>query len=349
MTAQQPNVLLNCRTVFRDSECNTSGSDAGACALALCFAERSGVAMAETETPPRGTFEFEVTPEGSLLNTAANVETLRRLWLDRKWVNGEAIGPGDPGDFDYGAWHVACHLVAGGGVRRASDGRLLWLEISHDPPRDEYFASLTRKCPEGTQTLPLDSAEGLEMLAGSEVLGFVEGNSTGRTSARRVFDPPRAFNLWRRQDFDQPVASEADGGKVWEHWCTLRDIRETSRMGTSLLTAYVSLVAALGDRFPAAVARGRRDYGHPWQLCVMVQAGFVSEQAATWETKPTVLPPAAETRLCAAEPGLAVEACELLDWGGPPRYYMFKRRIERWSETEAVRRDLQEFRQSAKE
>jgi hypothetical protein len=305
--------------------------------------------MAEPEISTRGTFQFQADPQEGLFNLAANVQALRRLWLDRKWVNGEAIGPGDPGDFDYGAWHVACHLVAAGGVRRASDGRLLWLEISHEPSRDEYFASLTRKRPSGIETLPLDSAEGLEALADSELLGFVEGNSTGRTSARRVFDSPTAFNLWRRQDFDQPVTSDADGGKVWEHWCTLRDIRETSRIGTAVLTAYVSLVAALGDRFPAAVARGRRDYGHPWQLCAMVQAGFVSEQAATWETKPAVIPAADEVRLCAADPGVAVEVCEKLDWSGGPRYYMFKRRVERWSETEAVRRDLQEFRKSVKE
>ena len=305
--------------------------------------------MAEPEISTRGTFQFQADPQEGLFNLAANVQALRRLWLDRKWVNGEAIGPGDPGDFDYGAWHVACHLVAAGGVRRASDGRLLWLEISHEPSRDEYFASLTRKRPSGIETLPLDSAEGLEALADSELLGFVEGNSTGRTSALRL----------RLADGLQPLAASGFRS-AGDQRCRRRQglgalvhaahIRETSRIGTAVLTAYVSLAAALGDRFPAAVARGRRDYGHPWQLCAMVQAGFVSEQAATWETKPAVIPAADDVpRRAAADPGVAVEVCEKLDWSGGPRYYMFKRRVERWSETEAVRRDLQEFRKSVKE
>src|SRR5262249_54511318 len=156
----------------------------------------------------------------------------------------------DPGDFLYGAWHSSCHLAGAGGVRQANDGRLLWLEISHRPARDEYFASISWSCASGAQTVPIDSAEGLELLDGSELFGFVEGNSTGRTSARNVNDAPTMFNLWRRQDFDQPVTSASWGGKVWEHWCTLRDIRATSRLGTSVLSAYISLVAAMGDGFP---------------------------------------------------------------------------------------------------
>jgi hypothetical protein len=302
--------------------------------------------MSDADIRFRGDFRFQTTAEGTLLNSATNVEALRRLWMDRQWIHGEDIGPGDPGDFEYGAWHVACHLVGAAGVRRASDGRILWLEISHTGANDEYFASLTWKSAQRTLTLPLDSAEGRELLADSELLGFVEGNSTGRTSARGVFDPPTVFNLWRRQDFDQPVASEADGGKVWEHWCTLRDIRETSRLGTSVLTSYISLVAALGDRFPTVVARGRRDYGHPRQLCAMILAGFVSEQAATWETEPVVIPAAAEAELCSADPGRALGACDTIDWSDPPHYYMFKRRIDRWSKPDAVYRDLEEFRKS---
>ena len=75
----------------------------------------------------RGAFEFDVTDEGNLISSVQNVETLRRLWLDRTLINGRHLGPGDPGDFDNGAWHVGCHLVAAGGVMRAKDGYLLWV------------------------------------------------------------------------------------------------------------------------------------------------------------------------------------------------------------------------------
>src|SRR5262245_52895239 len=92
---------------------------------------------------PRGTFGFEVSPTGELLDSPANVEVLRGLWLDRTLVSDRDIGGGDEGDFDDGAWHSSCHLVAGGGVRRRADGSLLWLEISHDSADDDYFASVT--------------------------------------------------------------------------------------------------------------------------------------------------------------------------------------------------------------
>lgn len=297
--------------------------------------------MAEPDDNSRGTFRFAVTGDKDLFNSAGNVQALRRLWLDRALIKGDDLGPGDPGDFDHGAWHVACHLAGAGGARRAADGRLLWLEISHHAQGDTYYASVTARDGTAARTLPLDSAEGRSLLAGSTLLGFVEGTSTGRTSARSVSDPPERFNLWRRQDFDQPVESQADGGKVWEHWCTLRDLRATSRIATDVLTAYVALTAALGDRFAAAVARGRRDYGHPRQLAALVRAGFVGEDAAVWDTTPAALPAAAERLFLEAQPAAALEAAGQLDWSAAPRYWMFARRITSWSPAADVRRDLQ--------
>src|SRR5262249_21186214 len=160
---------------------------------------------------------------------------LQKLWADRTLIHGDDLGPGDPGDFDYGAWHSSCHLLGAGGVRRTANGRVLWLEIGHDRERDLYFSSVTVRDSAGLPTVPLDSAEGRTLLQQSTLLGFVEGNSTGRTSARRVFDAPDRFNLWRRQDFDQPVTAEVEGGKVWEHWCTLRELRASNRVGLSAL------------------------------------------------------------------------------------------------------------------
>jgi hypothetical protein len=277
------------------------------------------------------------------LNSATNVNLLRTLWLNRTLISGDDLGPGDAGDFDHGSWHSACHLVAAGCARRSADGRVVWLELSHDAIRDSYFCSGTVRGSLGVQTLRADSAEGRSLLAGSTLLGFVEGNSTGRTSARRVEDPPDLFNLWRRQDFDQPITEDAEGGRVWEHWCTTRDLRPGHRIGTAVLTAYVSLLAAAGDLFLAAVARGRRDYGHPVQLCAAVHAGLVSEQSAVWDTSPVALPAPVERLFLEAEPTLALMAAEQLDWSRPPRYHMYARRITSWSSAQQVKDDLKKF------
>lgn len=88
---------------------------------------------------PRGAFGFDVTDTGDLIDSTQNVEALRNLWLSRKLVQGSSLGPGDPGDFDNGAWHVGCHLAGAGGVKRSKNGALLWLEISHNTTRDEYM------------------------------------------------------------------------------------------------------------------------------------------------------------------------------------------------------------------
>src|SRR5262245_1139259 len=194
---------------------------------------------------PQVGFGFEVSPAGEFLDTPANVEALRRLWLDRTLVRGGEIGPGNAGDFDDGAWHSSCHLLGAGGVRRAADGSLLWLEISHDPADDGYFTSVTVRSGR-PRTVKLDSPEGRALVNGSRLLGFVEGNSKGRISARGVSDPSDRFNRWRRQDFDRTAANDrADGGKVWEHWCTTRNIRPGNRYGNAVLQAYVALTAAL--------------------------------------------------------------------------------------------------------
>jgi hypothetical protein len=299
--------------------------------------------VSEDAPTTRGSFLFQITPAGDLQNSATNVKLLRQLWADRTLIRGDNLGPGDPGDFDHGAWHISCHLLGAGGVRRAADGRLLWLEIMYAQHRDEYFAGVTVRESAGARTLAVDSADGRVLLDQSKLLGFVEGNSTGRTSARNVFDAPDRFNLWRRQDFDQPVASPLEGGKVWEHWCTLRDLRPSNRVGLSALTAYISLAAALGDKFCAAVARGRRDYGHPQQLCALVRAGFVSKEAATWDVTPTSIPATLEPLLLEADPDQGLAAVEQLDWAKAPKYFMFARKIKSWSSAKQVKADLKQF------
>lgn len=289
---------------------------------------------------PRGTYKFETAPNGDLLNMAVNVEALRKLWLDRSRITGDDLGPGDPGDFDNGAWHVACHLAGACGVCRRADGSLAWLQISHDGPVDLYYASVTVLEGSNTRTVPIDSAEGRLLLAGSRVAGFVEGTSVGRISARFTKDPPTLFNLWRRQDFDRPPGTPEDGGRVWEHWCTLRDIRQTHAIGTSALTAYMSLSAALGDHFIPTVARGRRDYGHPVQLRELIRAGLTSKKSALWPGKPTPIPANCEAVFEDADPATSLKAASSFDWSDKLSYYMFKRKIASWSKVADVKRDL---------
>jgi hypothetical protein len=290
----------------------------------------------------RGTYGFDVTGEGNMINSAENVDILRKLWLGRDLVEGYYIGPGDPGDFDHGAWHVGCHLAGAGGVRKMKNGSLLWLEISHDPVRDEYYGSVTVRVGKDAQTYRLDSGDGRSLVNDSVLVGFIEGNSVGRISARGVNDPSNLFNLWRRQDFDQPVDMGDDGGKVWEHWCTLRDIRETSKIGTSVLMAYISLVSALGDRFAPTVARGRRDYGHPEQLCALVKSGFTARESAVWDIMPKPISAQAEKLLLKADPVSELEGVEKLGWDKKPQYYMYTRKIKSWSTAKDVKSDLDE-------
>ena len=238
----------------------------------------------------RGVFQFQTTADGDLTNSAENVEALRRLWLHHSLVYGEDIGPGDRGDFAVGAWHSSCHLAGAAAVRRAADGGVIWLEISHDPRLDEYFASATHRVDSKCVTLRVDSAEGRHAARPVDAPGL----------RRRQFD--RTHIGARRQRSSrsiQPLAPAGfrPAGDQQGRWrqgvgalVTMRDIRVGNRIGTSVLTAYVSLVSAAGDWFPATVARGRRDYGHPVQLAAMVFAGFTSHRSATWDIQPLVIP-----------------------------------------------------------
>ncbi len=301
----------------------------------------------EPSIATRGSMEFQIDESGGLLNSATNVSLLRRLWIERSLVDGEDLGPGDPGDFDFGAWHSSCHLLGAGGVCQADDGQLLWLEMGHAGTRDEYVATITCRENDGFKTVFLDSAEGRQRLTGSVLRGFVEGNSVGRISARNCTDLPDRFNLWRRQDFDQPVGSELDGGKVWEHWCTLRDLRSSNRSGLTALSAYVSLVSALGDLFAPVVLRGRRDYGHPVQLAAMVHAGFTATASATVDLGPTPVPAKVEPLFLDACPQQCLAAVESLVW--PEKgiaYYMFRRKIKSWSKASQVKQDIKLFSKS---
>lgn len=278
----------------------------------------------------RGSYNFEVTETGDIINSTTNVELLRKLWLDSQIIS-RRFGPGNRGDFDNGAWHVACHLVAAGCVKKTSAGNLMWLEISHDKTKDLYYPSLSIKENNNILTIDLNSSKALELLKNSTLLGFIEGTSEGRISAKGIQDARSRFNGWPRQDFDMQPGDTNDGGKVWEHWCTVRDIRKTSDIGSSVIKAYIALVSSAGDKFVPTVARGRLDYEHPTHLRAMVQAGFTSLESARWDIKPTAIPDNIDLILQEATPEKSLVAAEQLTWENNLKYYMFKRRINRWN------------------
>ena len=279
----------------------------------------------------RGTYNFEVNDSGDILYTKNNIELLQKFWLNREIINTEELGPGDPGDFDFGAWHIACHLVAACGVRKTNNGNFIWLEISYNPITKLYEPTLTIRENNLVNTIVLTSPQAKEYMKNSELVGFVEGTSEGRISVSGVMDSKELFNKNPRQDYDQEPGSPKEGGKVWEHWCTTRDIRSTSRIGIAVLDAYIVLVSASGKDFVPTVARGRTDYYHPTQLKAMVKTGFVSPESVQLNIKPSSIPKEASLLFQEATPESSMIAVEKLDWSNPLKYYMFSRRINKWN------------------
>jgi len=294
--------------------------------------------------PVRGTYGFEIGDDGRVVDNESNVNSLRKLFRDGTIIN-EQWGPGNRGDFDYGGWHCLCHLAAGAGVYRRSTG-YLWVAITHSKREDKYLATVSYRDSDGTaMTCELGSSEGRAALNGATPVGYVEGTSRGHISARGVRDPERAFNGWPRQEFDQEAGKNLDGGTVWEHWCTTRDLRPSSPVGDSVLRSYLTLVSTLGGKFVAAVVRGRRSYFHPVHLCALVKAGFISRDEALWATMPKEIPGRAEGLLLEATPDRALEAAAMLLWepSGELSYHMYKRKIREWSKKENVESDLRGF------
>jgi hypothetical protein len=279
--------------------------------------------------PTRGTYNFTVGESGDLTRVPENVALLQRLWLDGDIVDGQ-LGPGVTAGGN-GGWHSACHLVAAGGVMRKPDNRILWLELSHASSSDSYFASVSVRSESGIQTYPVASEQGRPLVEDATLLGFVEGTSEGHISARGVNDPAERFEGWRRQDYDQSPGTTPPGGRVWEHWCTTRDISDAQPIGKSVVEGYIILASAIGGKFAPVVARGRRDYGHPRQLGAMVESGLTSPASARPFLTPMRMPRSVELVLHEATPEAGLRAAEQLTWSAELRYFMFSRKIDRWN------------------
>ena len=263
--------------------------------------------------PNRGTYQFDVQANGNLVNSVENLELARRLFRDGDIISG-LWGPGRRGDFNYGGWHCLCHLAAGAGVFQLGTG-FLWVAITHAGNVDKYLATVSARESDRTlRTVELNSTEGRILLNQANLLGYVEGTSLGHVSARNVQDPPDAFNSWPRQAFDRAGGSNEQGGTVWEHWCTTRDLRVTNTIGDSVLRAYLTLVSTLGGEFVATIARGRRSYNHPEQLCALVKAGFIAREDALWDSMPYEIPLPEERLFNEARPADSLRAVESLEW-----------------------------------
>lgn len=293
--------------------------------------------------PVRGTYQFEI-QDGKLVNSVENLERMRNLFQDGSIIK-EHWGPGRTGDFDYGSWHCLCHLVAGSGVYKVGTG-YLWVAITHAKNVDKYLATVSyRDSNRIVKTYELISSEGRNILNQANLVGYIEGTSCGHISARNVQDLGDAFNGWKRQDYDKPVASDDIGGTVWEHYCTTRDLRPSNKVGDSVLRSYLTLVSTLGGKFVVAVLRGRRAHEHPLQLCALVKAGFILREEALWAIRPNEISKEAEDLLREARPDEALKAVAMLPWAPSEeqRYYMYKRRIRSWSTKSDVESDLRSF------
>lgn len=290
----------------------------------------------------RGSYGFEVQSSGSLIDSVENLERARVLFRDGAIIS-QRWGPGNQGDFDNGGWHSLCHLAAASGVFKSASG-FLWAGITHVGSTDRYLATLSfRETSGDPKTIEIGSAAGRDLLGRAILVGYVEGTSEGHISARAVNDSSGRFNGWQRQEFDRPAKGDkSEGGTVWEHWCTTRDLRPSDSVGDSVLRAYMTLVSALGGEFVATVIRGRRKYNHPDQLCALVKAGFVARDEALRDLIPREIPTVEECLFKETRPADSLRAVEKLAWPSPPEryYYMFKRAIKSFSKKTSVESDF---------
>lgn len=280
----------------------------------------------------RGKYKFEIGKLGNIFVSDNNLKKLRNLFLDRSEIFGELLGPGDPGDFDLGSWHILCHLTAASAVFKKFDKYLL-VEISHAPLLDEYIATVTVDSEnESVVTFPLFSETGKKLIEGSKLIGFFEGTSFGHISARDIKDNPEDFNNNFRQEYDNDVTSGKEGGRVWEHWVVTRDISENSQVGNSILRAYLEMLSICGGAFAGIIGRGRTDYFHPEQLKSIINSGLITDEEALLEITPKSIPTEAHIQIATANPKICLDTVKFFPWETQNiSYFMFERKIKNWN------------------
>src|SRR3989338_2116955 len=255
--------------------------------------------------------------------------------------------PAQPGSFSYtrpkenGSWHVLCHLAGASALFQSSEKLPGWAGITYDEPSNSYVATFSYYEGKKARTAALNSDEARRVMTGYVLRGYVEGASQGHILNRKANDPGDPQKVDRRQDYDQPATSAKDGGQVWEHWVTTRDIAAPNALGAGLLRSYLRLVALLGGRYCGTVARGRFDqaYGHVIQLCAMAKAGFIAPQDALWDVEPVTIPQEVQTVLYEANPESFFQGASLLLEAAQAQesYYMYKRKIANFVSASSLR------------
>jgi hypothetical protein len=274
-------------------------------------------------------YRFQRDPRGRLLETEDNLEEMRNLFLDWDVIGGDG-GEGTKAG-DGGAWHGVCHLVAAGVLGVQKNAGLAWFEVGWDQKLGRYGALVVRQDGSGVQIENI-TGQGKAWADKVRIVAYVEGNSCGAISNKDAVDPGNSDEHDRRQDYNRfPLDFESEGGKVWEHWCTTRDIRSSGGTGEQVLRAYLTLLAVGGTEFVATVLRGRPYCGHPAQLKACIESGLVTAENASWSGTPEPIPMSAQVLFQYSDPLLSFSACRRLLLADSGRqYFMFQRCIHLW-------------------
>lgn len=266
-------------------------------------------------------------------------DSLRNLLLDWRAINGDG-GPGTTKN-GRGSWHLFCHLAAASALYRFRNRHAGWVGVVFDKKSRMYRAAMVTTLQARLVILPLKSNDARNLIAGGEWFGYLEGASRGHILDRDADDPGDPKIDDRRQDYNQRINSQRDGGPVWELWTVSRDIRARNRLGNSLVEAYGELLTVLGARFAAVVARGRMEpeYGHLRQMCAMIDAGLISAEAALTDIDAVAIPPNIERVLLDATPRSFAHAASLLaNVHRKPCYFMYSRKLSSFASASLLRR-----------
>lgn len=279
-------------------------------------------------------YDFQRDGVGGLLETTHNVEELRRLFLDWDIIGGDGGEGTERGDG--GSWHGACHMLAAGIVAESKSGDLAWFEIAWDERSSSYAPVAVVKSGSKVEVHNV-LGRAVDWANTTSVVAYVEGNSCGATSNRSADDPGNSDKDDRRQDYNRfPLDLAGEGGKVWEHWCTTRNLVDDKGPGMQALRAYLSLLCIGGGSFAATVLRGRPSYGHPAQLAGCVKSGLVSASDAGWTGTPDPIPPEAVVLYHYSDPVISLAASRRLplEKAKGLRFFMFPRSIHLWQKPE---------------
>jgi hypothetical protein len=108
-----------------------------------------------------------------------------------------------------------------------------------------------------------------------------------------------------------------------------------------VLTAYVSLVAALGDLF---ILRRTRTAGIRSSAAIARHGPRGAGRTGVSDMERKTDRDQGRPRFCwGADEAAALKAVEQLKWSAPPHYYMFARKLSGWSKADEVQADISDI------